>query len=79
MSGVCCVACPACTDDYLQLTDREFQVCETVCSSDTPIGFSAVKRAVGFHQEVLSRILKRLVVYGALERVRGKYRRRVGQ
>ena len=79
MSGVCCTACPECNEDYIQLTDREMQVCATVCSSGTPIGFSAVKRAVGLHQEVVSRILKRLVNYGALERVSGKYRRKTGQ
>jgi hypothetical protein len=79
MSETCCVACPTCHEDYLQLTVRELEICETVCSSGVPIGFSAVKRAVGYHQEVVSRTLKRLVTYGALERVGGKYRRRIGQ
>ena len=79
MSEACCIACPACNADMLQLTQREFEVCETVCSSDKPVGFSAVKRRVGYHQEVVSRILRRLVVYGALEKTQGKYRRRVGQ
>ncbi|QQG48291.1 MAG: hypothetical protein HY247_05945 [archaeon] len=79
ISASCCVACPECNDDYLQLTDREMRICETVCSSSAPIGFSAVKRAVGLHQEVVSRTLKRLVNYGALERVSGKYRRKTGQ
>jgi DNA-binding HxlR family transcriptional regulator len=79
MSHACCIACPTCNEDCLQLTDREFQVCETVCLSGAPISFSAVKRTVGFHQEIVSRTLKRLVVYGAIERVGGKYRRKVGQ
>lgn len=79
MSQACCIACPSCNEDYLQLTDREARVCEAVCLSEGPIGFSAVKRAVGYHQEIVSRMLKRLVVYGAIERVRGKYRRKVGQ
>lgn len=79
MSQVCCVACPACNDEYLQLTEREMQVCVTVCSSSAPLSFSSVKRAVGYHQEVVSRILKRLVVYGAIERIQGKYRRKASQ
>ena len=65
--------------DCLQLTDRELRVCEEVCRSDVPLGFSAVRRAVGFHQEIVSRILKRLVKHGAIETVEGKYRRKAGQ
>ena len=43
------------------------------------MGFSAVKRSVGLHQELVSRILRRLTTHGAIEKVHGKYRRRVGQ
>jgi len=39
------------------------------------LSFSAVKNKLGYHQEVVSRILKRLVTYGAVEKFRGKYRR----
>jgi len=63
--------------DCLQLTDRELLVCETVCRSPEPLGFSQVRRSVGLHQEILSRILKRLTIHGALERKEGKYMRRV--
>jgi DNA-binding HxlR family transcriptional regulator len=59
----------------LQLTEREAQVCMAVCASKEPVAFSMVKRSLGFHQEVLSRILRRLVNYGAIEKVRGKYKR----
>ncbi|MDA4124823.1 MAG: hypothetical protein OK438_05165 [Thaumarchaeota archaeon] len=79
MSQACCISCPTCNEVPLQLTERELQICEAVCSSSTPIGFSALKRSVGYHQEIVSRVLKRLLVYGAIERVRGKYRRKVGQ
>jgi predicted transcriptional regulator len=65
--------------DCLQLTERELRVCETVCGSTEPLGFSAVKRSVGLHQELVSRILRRLAIYGAIEKVHGKYRRRIGQ
>ncbi len=73
MTGICCTvgSCPE--PDCLQLTDRELRVCETVCSSPLPLGFGSVRRAVGFHQEIVSRILRRLVNYGALEKVEGKY------
>lgn len=74
----CCVA-PCEGGDCLQLTERELQVCETVCDSAEPLAFSAVKRSVGLHQELVSRILRRLATYGAIEKVQGKYRRRVSQ
>jgi len=61
--------------DCLQLTEREAQVCMTICSSAEPMAFSAVRNKLGYHQEVVSRILKRLVNNGAVEKFRGKYRR----
>ncbi len=75
----CCSAGGCCADDCLQLTEREASVCETICASGEPVGFSAIKRKLGFHQEVVSRILKRLVNYGAVEKVSGKYRKKTGQ
>ncbi|HUI23556.1 MAG TPA: helix-turn-helix domain-containing protein [Nitrososphaerales archaeon] len=61
--------------DCLQLTEREARVCMTICSSEEPMAFSAVKNRLGYHQEVVSRILKRLMTYGAVEKFMGKYRR----
>jgi predicted transcriptional regulator len=61
--------------DCLQLTEREAQVCMTICSSKEPLAFSVVKNRLGYHQEVVSRILKRLVNYRAVEKFKGKYRR----
>jgi len=75
MSVTCCIA-PCLSDDCLQLTKREMQVCEAVCTSPEPVGFSEVKRSVGLHQELVSRILRRLTTYGAIEKVQGKYRRK---
>jgi len=46
-----------------------------ICSSTEPLAFSDMKNRFGYHQEVVSRILKRLVNYGAVEKFRGKYRR----
>ena len=47
----------------------------TVCDSSEPVTFSAIKSALGYHQEVVSRILRRLVNHRAIEKVRGRYRR----
>jgi DNA-binding HxlR family transcriptional regulator len=46
-----------------------------ICTSPQPLGFSTLKRASGFHQEVLSRILRRLVNYGAVRKAEGRYQR----
>ena len=72
----CCETVDCDSGDCLQLTLREEAVCTTVCYSGTPLSFSKIKERSGLHQEVLSRILRRLSVYGALEKVDGKYRRR---
>jgi predicted transcriptional regulator len=61
--------------DCLQLTEREAQVCMAICSSAEPVAFSALKSGLGYHQEVVSRILRRLMNYGAVEKFRGRYRR----
>jgi len=37
------------------------------------VGFSEVRRSVGLHQEIVSRILKRLMNHGAVRRKDGKY------
>jgi DNA-binding HxlR family transcriptional regulator len=78
MPTVCCASyCDS--GDCLQLTSREAKVCETVCASANPIGFSAVMRSVGYHQEIVSRILRRLINHGAIEKVGSKYRRKSSQ
>ncbi|HZW85056.1 MAG TPA: helix-turn-helix domain-containing protein [Nitrososphaerales archaeon] len=61
--------------DCLQLTEREAEVCVAVCSSSEPVSFSKVRDAVGLHQELVSRILRRLMNYGAIEKSRDGYRR----
>jgi len=76
--GTACCDTPDCVSgDCLQLTPREEVVCSTVCESGTPLSFSKIKERSGLHQEILSRILHRLSVYGALEKVDGNYRRRL--
>ena len=75
MSVTCCPAAACDSSECLQLTERESKVCATICTSPEPVTFSSLRRSLGYHQEVVSRILKRLVRHGAVERVRGKYRR----
>ncbi len=79
VTGACCAASCCSGGDFIQLTDRERAVFRTICESKVPIGFSAVKRVVGFHQEIVSRILRRLVNHGAVEKADGKYHCRTGQ
>ncbi len=75
MSTNCC-SVPMCGgSDCLQLTERETNVCMAICASSQPVAFSVLKRGLGYHQEVVSRILRRLVNHGAVVKVGGKYRR----
>ena len=78
MSSSCCSVTMCESPDCLQLTEREARVCSMVCASAEPMAFSTIKENLGFHQEIVSRILKRLVNYGAVRKVEGRYRR-VGQ
>ncbi len=40
-------------------SEREKLVCKIICNEKDGIGFNALKRRSGLHQEILSRILKR--------------------
>lgn len=74
-----CCRVGSCGGDCLQLTDREASVCSTICESGEPLSFSAIREAAGYHQEILTRILKRLLNYGEIEKTDGKYRRKASQ
>ncbi len=75
MPATCCTVAMCGSPDCLQLTEREARVCKTICSSDEPVAFSSIRNGLGYHQEVVSRILKRLLNHGAIEKVSGRYRR----
>jgi DNA-binding IclR family transcriptional regulator len=79
MAGLCCAAGECSSPDCIQLTQRELAVCQTICESGVPVGFSEIKRVVGLHQEITSRILKRLLNHGAIEKRGGKYGCKTGQ
>ena len=72
-SDACCVSSECSSPDCIQLTDRELAVCETVCMDNGPVSFSHVRRSTGLHQEIVSRILRRLVNHGAVKKENGKY------
>ena len=74
----CCPGSSCDSPDCLQLTEREAELCEAICASPEPVAFSTLKETLGYHQEVVSRILRRLLNYRTIEKVKGRYRR-VGQ
>jgi predicted transcriptional regulator len=54
--------------DCVELTERESTVCNLICRSEKPISFSQLKQASNFHQEIVSRIIHRLIVHHVVKR-----------
>ena len=75
----CCRPGGCDNEDCVQLTPREAQVCITLCRSAEPLSFTQLKEASGLHQEVLSRIVRRLTIHGVAAKVDGRYQGRCGQ
>jgi DNA-binding HxlR family transcriptional regulator len=72
------VCCEGNTDrsQCIELTDRESSVCKAICFSSEPVSFSQLKRSTQLHQEILSRIVRRLVIYGVVRKgPNGRYRK----
>jgi DNA-binding IclR family transcriptional regulator len=65
----------ACGDesDCVQLTERESAVCRAICESPAPVSFGELKERADLHQEVLSRVIRRLTVHGLVEKTGGRY------
>jgi DNA-binding HxlR family transcriptional regulator len=60
--------------ECVELTDRESFVCKAICFSENPVSFSQLKKSTQLHQEILSRIVRRLVVHGIIKKVEdGRY------
>jgi predicted transcriptional regulator len=72
--GLTCLA-DGCTDDAdcVQLTDRESSVCEVICNSTAPISFGELKEATNLHQEIVSRVVHRLMIHGLVRKTDGKF------
>jgi predicted transcriptional regulator len=78
MAVACCL--DECSNlDCVQLTEREFSVCNLICSSDGPVNFGTLKEATALHQELVSRIVRRLMVHGLVEKTDAGYLGRCGQ
>ena len=68
--------CPSqdCSEtECVELTNREFAVCEVICSSGEPVSFTLLKERTQLHQEIVSRVVRRLTVHGLVSKVDGKY------
>jgi DNA-binding HxlR family transcriptional regulator len=60
-------------DDRVELTERELSVCTMISTSSEPVAFTVLKRSSDLHQEILSRVVRRLVIHGLVQKVDGKY------
>jgi DNA-binding HxlR family transcriptional regulator len=65
--------------DCVQLTEREFSVCALICSSDGAVSFGQLKETTTLHQELVSRIVRRLMVHGLVEKTDAGYLGKCGQ
>ena len=61
-------------EQCVELTDREFSVCNFICASRGPVSFSELKDSTELHQEILSRIVRRLVIHGVVKKEEGRYK-----
>ena len=63
-----------CVDsECVELTQRESEVCSLICRSEEPISFTQLKQATNFHQEIVSRIVRRLMIHGVVKRSGTRY------
>jgi len=60
-------------EECVELTDRELSVCDVICSSSQPVSFTQLKQSTDLHQEIVSRVVRRLVVHGLVSKVDGGY------
>jgi hypothetical protein len=60
--------------ECVELTNRESFVCQIICMASKPVTFSELKEVSNLHQEVVSRILRRLVVHGLVTKTERTYK-----
>jgi DNA-binding HxlR family transcriptional regulator len=58
----------------VEVTEREFSVCNFICDSRGPVWSSQLKRHTELHQEIISRIVRRLVIHGVVKKEEGRYK-----
>ena len=71
-SGACA------SSDCVELTEREWSVCNVICASSAPVSFTDLKRSTELHQEIVSRVVRRLAIHGLVTKVDGKYQGKCG-
>lgn len=76
---VTCCAEDCLAPDCVQLTERESNVCSIICRSTGPISFGKLKEATALHQELVSRIVRRLMIHGLVRKTDGGYLGECGQ
>jgi predicted transcriptional regulator len=60
--------------ECVELTKKEAEVCSLICSRKS-VNFSSIAKVTGLHHELVSRILRRLVLYGLAEKdEEGRYK-----
>jgi DNA-binding HxlR family transcriptional regulator len=70
------LCCTSSGGSCVELTEKEYKICDTICGSSHPVSFSELKHTSELHQEILSRILKRLQIHQVIEKMDdGKYRK----
>ncbi len=74
MELACCGEACTVESDCVELTERESQVCRVICNSTTPVTFGQVRDATNLHQEIVSRVVRRLVIHGLVVKTDGKYK-----
>ena len=72
MQTVCC-SDNCSRDECVELTERELSVCTVICASTEPVSFTKLKQSTNLHQEILSRVVRRLAIHGLVAKVDGKY------
>lgn len=60
--------------DCVELTNRELSICSVICGSVEPVSFTQLKETTALHQEIISRVLRRLAIHGLVTKVEGKYK-----
>ena len=61
------------SEDCVGLTARESMVCRAICEAPGPVSFGQLKKETALHQEVVSRILRRLTIHGIVKKSDGRY------
>ena len=62
------LCCNPVTGNCVELTEREYSVCHLICVRADPVSFTELRRTFDYHQEILSRILRRLTIHNVIEK-----------